>query len=63
MRRHADRLAIFRRAGVAPRSIEVRFDDLTVEASAYVGSRSQPSVLNFYRDLLEVSTRPASLRP
>ncbi|KAK9797350.1 hypothetical protein WJX73_000657 [Symbiochloris irregularis] len=43
----------FNRAGVQPRAIEIRFDDLTVEASAYVGSRSQPNILNFYRNIFE----------
>lgn len=35
-------------------TIEVRFENLSVEAEAYMGSRAQPSILNFYFNLIEV---------
>lgn len=34
--------------------VEVKFQDLTVDTSVYVGSRALPSVLNAYRNALEV---------
>ena len=35
-------------------AVEVRFENLTVESSVYVGSRALPSVLNAYRNFVEV---------
>jgi hypothetical protein len=43
------------RAKIAPSTVEVRFKDLTVEAMIYLGNRSVPSVLNSYRNALEVT--------
>lgn len=35
-------------------SVEVRFENLTIESSVYIGSRALPSVLNAYRNFFEV---------
>ena len=35
--------------------MEVRFENLTIEANVYVGSRGLPSLLNAYRGFFEVS--------
>jgi hypothetical protein len=47
------------RAKIAPSTVEVRFKDLTVEAMIYLGNRAVPSVLNSYRNALEVTPRPS----
>ena len=41
-------------------SVEVRFENLTIESSVYIGSRALPSVLNAYRNFFEV---PVLLQP
>ena len=35
-------------------AVEVRFENLGVEADVYVGSRNLPTVLNSYRNFVEV---------
>ena len=42
------------RVGMEIPSVEVRFENLTVESSVFVGSRALPSVLNAYRNFVEV---------
>ena len=44
------------RVGIELASIEVRFENLSVESSVYVGSRALPTVLNSYRNVLDVSS-------
>ena len=47
--------------GITTSSVEVRFEDLRVEAKVFVGARALPTVLNSYRNFFEVSvvvTRP-----
>ncbi|KAL0291437.1 UNVERIFIED_CONTAM: Pleiotropic drug resistance protein 1 [Sesamum radiatum] len=41
------------RVGIELPRIEVRFEHLTVETEAYVGSRAMPSFMNFYTNILE----------
>ncbi len=45
----------WRRVGMELPEVEVRFENLTIESSVYVGSRALPSVLNAYRNVIEVS--------
>lgn len=42
------------RAGVDLASVEVRFDNLKIEANIAVGARGNPSVMNSYRNIAEV---------
>lgn len=39
--------------GIAPATVEVRFQDLHIEAKVFVGARALPSVLNSYRNFFE----------
>lgn len=41
-----------RRVGIKPATVEVRFQDLSVKAGIYVGSRSMSTLLNEVRVLL-----------
>ncbi|VAI17511.1 unnamed protein product [Triticum turgidum subsp. durum] len=41
------------RVGIQLPTIEVRYDNLNVEAEAYVGSRGLPTILNTYANVLE----------
>lgn len=43
------------RVGLRPPGVQVRFQDLTVYANIHVGSRATPTVLNSYRNAVEVS--------
>lgn len=45
----------FCRVGIVLPSIEVRYEHLTVEADAYIGSRALPTCTNFMTNLLEVN--------
>lgn len=38
--------------------IEVRYQNLNVEAEAYVGSRGLPTIFNTYANVLEVCSTP-----
>lgn len=42
------------RVGLELPKIEVRFEDLSVEADAYVGSRALPTLLNSTLNIIEV---------
>lgn len=42
------------RVGIDLPTIEVRFENLKVEAEAYVGSRSLPTLINFFANIFEV---------
>ena len=42
------------RVGIEQPSVEVRFEDLKVEAKVYVGNRAVPTVINSYRNFVEV---------
>ena len=44
------------RVGIELASVEVRYENLNVESSVYVGSRALPTVLNSYRNVLDVSS-------
>jgi hypothetical protein len=46
--------ACFTRVGIQLPKIEVRYDNLNVEAEAYVGSRGLPTLPNTYANVLEV---------
>lgn len=50
-----------RRAGLARPRVEVRWEDLAVEARVLVGQRARPTVLSFYRNAL--LARPPAPRP
>lgn len=42
------------RVGIKEPTVEVRFQNLTIEADVYVGERGLPSVINAYRNFVEV---------
>ena len=42
------------RVHIKPTSVEVRFQNVTVEASIFLGGRSMPSVGNAYLNFIEV---------
>lgn len=46
------------RAGIQMPTVEVRFDDISVNTSVYVGSRALPSVINSYRNFVEARSAP-----
>ena len=43
------------RAEIDLASVEVRFENLSIDADIAVGARGEPTVLNAYRNKLEVS--------
>jgi len=43
------------RVGVQQPTVEVRFQNLSVNAEVYVGTRALPTILNFYRNIVEVN--------
>ena len=47
--------------GIAPSTVEVRFQDLHIQAKVFVGARALPSVLNSYRNFFEVRQIPHHL--
>ena len=49
-----------RRVGIQLPSVEVRFQDLTVEAQAEAAGRELPSIFNSYRNWVEVSIVPCT---
>ena len=51
------------RVGIAPSTVEVRFQDLHIQAKVFVGARALPSVLNSYRNFFEVSVQQQSASP
>lgn len=44
------------RAEIDLASVEVRFEDLSIDADIAVGARGEPTVLNAYRNKFEVSS-------
>ena len=50
------------RVGIEQPSVEVRFEDLKVEAKVYVGNRAVPTVINSYRNFVEVGRRDPACR-
>ncbi len=42
------------RAGVDVPTVEVRADGLSVDSSVYVGGRAAPTLINAYRNFIEV---------
>ena len=40
--------------GISPSTVEVRFENLHIEAKVFVGARALPTVLNSYRNFFEV---------
>lgn len=50
-----DRFAIsVCRVGIQLPTVEVRFENLSIDADVYVGSRALPTLLNFVRNTVEV---------
>lgn len=47
-------LISFHRVGIDFPEIEVRYENLTIEADAYIGSRALPTFTNFITNFLEV---------
>ena len=43
------------RVGIELPTIEVRYENLTVQANCYVGNRGLPTLLNETRNMIEVS--------
>ena len=50
--------AFSNRVGLGIPTVEVRFEHLTVDAEAYVGSRALPTIFNFSANILEVVHLP-----
>lgn len=44
----------FFRVGIELPTIEVRYENLTIEADCYVGDRALPTLLNSTRNIFEV---------
>ena len=44
------------RVGIELSKVEVRFENLSVEADVHVGGRAMPTVLNSFRNFAEVGT-------
>jgi len=51
------------RVGIAPSTVEVRFQDLHIQAKVFVRARALPSVLNSCRNFFEVSVQQQSASP
>jgi hypothetical protein len=49
-----DLLIVFFRVGIDIPKIEVRFEDLSIEGDAYVGTRALPTLLNSTLNSIEV---------
>ena len=45
------------RVGIQMSKVEVRFEDLRVDADVHVGGRAMPTVLNSVRNFVEVGMR------
>ena len=43
------------RVGIDLPTIEVRFEHLSVDAEAYVGSKALPTIFNFFVNMLQVN--------
>ena len=50
------------RAEIDLASVEVRFEDLSIDADIAVGARGEPTVLNAYRNKFEVSSLSSPLK-
>ena len=49
------------RVGIDLPTVEVRFENVKIEAEAYVGSRALPTFLNFFINIAEVCVRFSNL--
>jgi hypothetical protein len=49
-------LFVFNRVGIRLPTIEVRYENLSIDAETYVGNRGLPTVLNSTMNTLEVYT-------
>lgn len=47
-------LSVCCRVGIDLPTVEVRFENVKIEAEAYVGSRALPTFLNFFINIAEV---------
>ena len=54
--RRAGLSALCCRGGIELASVDVRFKNLNVESWVYAGSRALPTVLNSYRNVVDVSS-------
>ena len=43
------------RVGVDFPTVEVRFDNINIEAGVYVGNRALPTLINYTRNVVDVS--------
>ena len=50
------------RVGIEMSRVEVRFEDLRIDADVFVGGRAMPTVLNSVRNFVEVRSRLFCLR-
>ena len=48
------------RVGIELPTVEVRYENLTIQANCYVGNRGLPTLANVVRDIVEVTTAPRS---
>lgn len=48
------------RVGIELSTVEVRFEELEIETSVFVGSRALPSVTNRFRDYAQAHPHPPS---
>ena len=56
---HAMYILFTRRAQIELASVQVRFQNLSIDADIAVGARGEPTVLNAYRNTVEVGTQHA----
>lgn len=49
-------IRIFFRVGIELPAVEIRYDHLSINADVFIGSRALPTLFNFARDIVEVST-------
>lgn len=47
-------ILVYDRVGIDLPTIEVRFENIKIEAEAYAGSRALPTFINFFSNILEV---------
>lgn len=52
---HKEYVVYLCRVGISLPNVEVRFNDLSVNADIHVGSRALPTLLNFCRNIFGVS--------
>ena len=55
-------ILFFNRVGIELPTIEVRYENLNIEAEAYMGNRGLPTVINSTMNLIEVLQRTNNIK-